>query len=295
MSRSSPSTWKATSCLAEESRKRANYLRLHSTDDRAYLIYPKETTFEQKHAEFYGRLRGSGKVALQLDYEIVSENPDGSRHVETRQGQIDVAIPAEPTGLASLYRQWAQQQNAYLANRLRYYPEDSFSEFVLLQADARYGVAAPQFTLRPVESGKLEIDAYSLYTGGTAIQGALQRSALLSGGRGGDLNVPISNLAPPELASLSYKDLLEEKRTRQKIEPKVAEIARYVPADQYFLQLNSMQSLDDLLDLSSQWGGNLLRLYTVEAQDQQLQQKLEEQLCLRRNILTKLLRRRGLS
>ena len=64
------------------------------------------------------------------------------------------------------------------------------------------------------------------------------------------MNIPISSLAPPELASLPYKDLLEQKRTRDKIEPKVAEIARLVPADQYFLQLNSMQSLDELLDLS---------------------------------------------
>ncbi len=49
-----------------------------------------------------------------------------------------------------------------------------------------------------------------------------------------------------------------------------------------------MQSLDDLLDLSTDWGGSLLRLYTIEAQDQRLQQKLEEQLCLRRDALTKL-------
>ena len=127
--------------LAEEFEK-SNYLRLRSSDERAYLIYPKETTFQQKHAEFYGRLRGQGAVKLQLAYEIVSENPDGSRHVQTRQGEIEVAIPAEPTGLQSVYQQWAQQQNLYLAGLLRYYPEDSFSQYVLLQSKARYGVAA---------------------------------------------------------------------------------------------------------------------------------------------------------
>src|ERR1700747_2540078 len=47
--------------LAEEFEK-SNYLRLHTSDDRAYLIYPKETTFEQKHAEFYGRLRRKGSA-----------------------------------------------------------------------------------------------------------------------------------------------------------------------------------------------------------------------------------------
>ena len=42
--------------LADEFEK-SNYLRLKSSDDRAYLIYPKETRFHQKHAEFFGRLR----------------------------------------------------------------------------------------------------------------------------------------------------------------------------------------------------------------------------------------------
>jgi hypothetical protein len=273
--------------LAEEFEK-SNYLRLRSSDDRAYLIYPKETTFQQKHAEFYGRLRGQGSVKLQLDYEIVSENPDGSRRVQTRQGEIEVPIPAAPTGLPNIYQQWAQQQNLYLAGLLRYYPEDSFSQYVLLQSEARYGVQAGPLPVPPVERANLETDLYQVFTGAAAIQGALQRSTLAGAGRSGDLSVPVSSIIPPELASLPYKDLLETKRTRDKIEPKVAEIARLVPADQYFLQLNSMQSLDDLLDLSAQWGESLLRLFTVEAQDQQLQRKLEEQLCLRRDGLTRL-------
>src|SRR5215475_3887370 len=64
--------------LAEEFEK-SNHLRLRALDRNAYLIYPKETKFAQKHAEFYGRLRGQGKAKLRLSYEIVSENPDGSR------------------------------------------------------------------------------------------------------------------------------------------------------------------------------------------------------------------------
>ena len=43
--------------LAEEF-EQSNFLRLHSDSEQAYLIYPKETKFEKRHAEFYGRLRG---------------------------------------------------------------------------------------------------------------------------------------------------------------------------------------------------------------------------------------------
>jgi hypothetical protein len=171
---------------------------------------------------------------------------------------------------------------------LRYYPDDSFSHYVLLQSEARYGVGPPPLAIRGTEPANLETDLYQVFTGAAAIQEALQRSTLAGPVRGGDLNIPVSGLAPPELASTPYKDLLEQKRARDKIEPKPAEIARLVPADQYFLQLNSMQSLDELLDLSADWGENLLRLFTVHAQDQQLQRKLEEQLCIRRDALTRL-------
>src|SRR5213076_520346 len=80
--------------LAEEFEK-SNYLRLQAQDKNAYLIYPRETKFQQKHAEFHGRLRGQGKAKLRLSYETVSENLDGSRKLDVRQGDIEVAIPSE--------------------------------------------------------------------------------------------------------------------------------------------------------------------------------------------------------
>ena len=82
--------------LAEEFEK-SNYLRLQALDDNAYLIYPKETKFVQKHAEFYGRLRGGKKTRLRLSYEIVSENLDGSRRVDVRHSEIDMSVPQSET------------------------------------------------------------------------------------------------------------------------------------------------------------------------------------------------------
>ena len=49
-----------------------------------------------------------------------------------------------------------------------------------------------------------------------------------------------------------------------------------------------MQSLGSALDLLSQWGDSLFRLYTVQAQDNRLQSKFEDLLCLRRDPLTEL-------
>ena len=64
--------------LAEEFEK-SNYLRLKSLDASAFLIYPRETKFRQKHAEFYGRLRGDGTAKLRLAYETVSESRGRAR------------------------------------------------------------------------------------------------------------------------------------------------------------------------------------------------------------------------
>lgn len=266
--------------LADEFEK-SNYLRLKSTDDRAFLIYPKETRFYQKHAEFFGRLRGEGKVPLQLAYEIVSENPDGTRRVQVRQGAIEVPIPTEETGSDRIFRSWAEQQNLYFANLLKYYPEESFFQYCLLQSRARYGVKPPSIPKRMPDRSTLEAQLYRFSTGSLAIQEALQHATLSAGSTVGDLNRHISSVSPPQLKSLDYEELLKKKRVEEQVEPHVHPTSRLVPEDQYFVHFRSIESLGELLDLADEWGASLLRLATVRAQDSQVRAKLEDQLCLR--------------
>lgn len=273
--------------LADEFEK-SSYLRLQALDRNAHLIYPKETRFHQKHAEFYGRLRGAGKAKLRLSYEIVSENLDGSRRVDVRQGDIEVAIPAEPTGSKNLFQEWARQQNAHFLHLLNYYPDDTFFQYVLLQSRDRYGIAAPSLTRAAADTETLESNLYDALTGSLAIQEMLQRQALSAAPRRGDLSIPINQLHPPALRSADYVRLLEEKRARQNIQPQVQDITGLVPEDQYFLHFHSLAAAGELFDLSTDWGDSLLRLFTLQAQDNRLQEKLEDQLCLRRGPLTKL-------
>lgn len=272
--------------LAEEF-EASNYLRLEPTDEKAYLIYPKEGRFQQKHAEFYGRLRGEGPATLRLSYETVRENLDGSRHVDVNHGEIEVAIPTEDTGPAELYTAWANRQNEYFADLLSYYPGETFFQYCLLQSHDRYGVKRPEaLRIRPPRPD-LETGLYEVFSGSLAIQESLQQQSLRGGGRGGDQNVPISQLSPPALESLDYAALLEEK-AKQEIDPQPQAIARLVPEDRYFLHFRSLAAAGELADLTADWGDNLLRLFTVHARDNHLQQKLEDQLCLERGPLTKL-------
>ncbi|MDA1014346.1 MAG: hypothetical protein O3A00_07820 [Planctomycetota bacterium] len=273
--------------LAEEFEK-SNYLRLESTDNRSYLIYPKETKFRQKHAEFYGRLKGTGKAKVKLSYEIIAENLDGSRKVDVRQAEIEIAIPAEPTGISVIHKDWARKQNEHFANLLRYYPETSFFEYVLLQSRERYGVAPPPLPKSTnAATSRTEAGLYHTFSGGLALQQALQYQTLTSGPNVGDLNIHISKLAAPSLRSHDYPKSLAKKK-EQGVAAKVNSLARLVPADHYLLHFNSMTAANELMELSTQWGESLLRMFTVNAREQNLREKYEFQLCVRRDPITKL-------
>jgi hypothetical protein len=97
------------------------------------------------------------------------------------------------------------------------------------------------------------------------------------------------------LRTLDYEKLLEERQKRGGAKPAVPKIAGLVPEDRYFLHFNTMATAGELLDLTSDWGNNLLRLATVRARDHGLQAKLEEQLAVERGPLTSLFAERVLS
>ncbi len=251
------------------------------------MIYPKETKFHQKHAAFFGRLRGEGRTRLELSYEIVSENLDGSKKVEVHRGIVELGIPGQETGSRTLFLDWARHQNDYFSNILRYYPKETFFQYCLLQSHARYGVVAPTMFVPGPGDAKIEGDLYRVFTGSLALQESLQRQSLRGRSRPGDLNIHISSLRGPELKSLDYRKLLKKKR-EDGVEPELHSLAAFVPDDQYFLYFDSMKVANDLVEMGSEWGDNLLRLLTLHARHNRLDQKLETQLCLRRTPLTKL-------
>lgn len=276
--------------LAEEFEK-SNFLRLRSDDPRAYLIYPQQAKFEQKHAEFFGRLRGEGTVKLRLSYDTVLENLDGSRRVEAKEGTIEVEIPQPPEedlqkaiGSQQIFKDWANQQNLHFARMLRYYPDETFFQYCLLQSQARYGVNPPPIPRQMRSREETETDLYEVFTGSLAIQQSLQRATLSGRQSVGDYNVPIGDLRPPRLKSLDYEQLLKDKREKQ-VEPAVHEITQLIPEDQYLLHFNSLSALDQAIELGSQWGDGLLRLFTIQAQDNRVKERFESQLVIDHDAL----------
>jgi len=133
---------------------------------------------------------GEGAAKLKLSYEIVSENLDGTRRIDVRQSDIEVPVPPRPesgttVGPKSIFTEWAQQQNVYFAELLRYYPEETFYQYCLLQSQARYGVTPPPLPKPAPDRASLETSLYQIVTGSSAIQDSLQRKMLSGGGSQG--------------------------------------------------------------------------------------------------------------
>ena len=217
-----------------------------------------------------------------MSYDTVLENLDGTRRVEAKEGTIEVEIPKpleadeKAIGSSQIFKDWAAQQNLHFARMLRYYPDESFFQYCLLQSKARYGVEPPPIPQEMRSQVETETDLYEVFTGSLAIQQSLQRETLSTRKSVGDYDIPISQLKPPRLRSLDYEELLEEKRDDGEL-PQVHEIAKLVPQDQYMLHFNSLDALDEAIDLATEWGDNLLRLFTVQAQDNRVKEKFEQQ------------------
>ena len=264
--------------LAEEFEK-SNYLRLKGLDANSFLIYPRETRFKQKHAEFYGRVRGNDNAVLQLSYETVSENPDGSRKVNSRQAKIEVTVPAEAHGPEAIYKAWAQSQNRHFADLLEYYPGESFFEYLLLQSRDRYGVTPPDLSKLMPNRDASEEGLYRLFSSGLELQQSLQRNSLRAKSPQGDLTIHISQVPEPKINSLDYEALLEQK-AMDGLMPKPHAVAEFVPEDQYLLQLNSFAGADDLHAAFEQWVEPLTRLLREDARDHHLWEKYQSQLLI---------------
>jgi hypothetical protein len=264
--------------LAEEFEK-SNYIRVKSLSDAAFLIYPHETRFQQRHAEFYGRLRGDEPAKIQISYEVVSENPDGSRRVDIRQAEFTIPVPEKGSGSRAIYTRWAEFQNQHFARLLQYYPNESFFEYLLLQSRQRYDVTPPALATLAPNAEADELGIYHTFSGGLELQRSLQRSVLRSGVQQGDLNVHISRVASPKIKSLNYAELLKS-AAEEGLQPDVEAVAHFIPQDQYLLQFHDWTAASNLRTAVHKWFEPVARMLTMDARDHGLMKKYEQQLLL---------------
>ena len=278
------------SFLAEEF-ERSNDLRIEPLDERVYLTYPKQTRFDNKHAAFYGRLRGEGTARVRVWYETVHENLDGSKKVSVSHGDLEIEIPPKPAGRAEVFLEWARRQNEHFRALLDYYPDDSFLQYVLRQAGSRYGVASPALPRSAAAGAAEAADGLMDAIGGALPMHEQLQRRLFEGARYDPTPVGhVSELIAPRLTKLDFPRLLRERGERGVSSPAPAAMARWIPADQYFLHTTSLAEILDNLETIREWSGGLRRLTTIRARDDHYPQRVERQLILPRAALAELSR-----
>ena len=72
-------------------------------------------------------------------------------------------------------------------------------------------------------------------------------------------------------------------------EPAIEPLARYVPADCFYIRFGSFRNYLWFTDLSDEYGGNLARMVTLEARETNVTERLESQLALKKSILADLI------
>jgi hypothetical protein len=127
--------------------------------------------------------------------------------------------------------------------------------------------------------GKLErrsTGLYELTTGGTALSESLALDRLRGGGERdqGPRMYPVGKIEGVTIAEHPWERMMEGKKPRP--EP----LARWVPADNYYVALRDVAAYVEAADTLQRWGGNVLQPLVLHDRDRELRRRYEDQLCL---------------
>ena len=233
-----------------------------------------------------GLYRGAGTARLELWSLAVS----GS---EARKLQ-DVAIALEkaPKESPELARAWAEAYAKDLAGAViaagSRGGDLGFHLHTIERLKARFGAdlgilgslgEGEEWTGRTRPS----VDLFSVTTGAAAIEESLQLELLRGTPQdSGEPVVPLAELKEPTVRSHPFEEMLRGR------EPKLFDIARVVPHDQWYAHLSAISAGTRLSDLLDQWGTSFLQAVDVSSRDRKLKEKLLGQLALDLSVLTRL-------
>jgi hypothetical protein len=207
-----------------------------------------------------------------------------------------VAVPAQASqrksdralAAADLEALWAVAQAEQFAVLESLAPDLSFYSFAREATARKYGVpnrSLPGGWMQPVSRELVDRQLYETTTGAAALTESLQRQRMLNPGSRdtGARTVSVKSVPGIDIAEHPWQELIGKQK------PAIEPLARFVPADNYYLHFTHIQKLIELGDLLDQWGTNLLRAYEINSRDLRLQQRYEKQLCLRSSTLGRLL------
>ena len=234
---------------------------LRPGDAAVYLVWPdpaevpagKDAT--RWETAFVGRFQGSGSHPMHLT--VVA--PDGRR----TERDLAVNLPDGDMARPSVLAAWAEA-GARAVSGPTGDATDPFLSFLRWSWSSRSRERPPG---RPARQSFLPAreppDLLSVSTGLYAVQESLQLAALSSPGLRdrAQPDVPVSSLLGPLIKSHPYKDMLRGKK------PVADDLARFVPADRWYLRVAGLAKLANLARTADDWLTHFARTTTDASVD----------------------------
>ncbi len=205
----------------------------------------------------------------------------------------DYRAVAQPAQMVDLPPETWSTERA--VEHLRWYPRDSFMQYVLLQLAAREGKTdevsplISRFRFRDPWGRQRRVDLFAVFSGALAVQESMQLEVLGNRTRRDTADppveqgspVPLEQLRGPKIKSHPWKRMLGDRK------PRVSNLARCVPHDFYFVRFRSVDKLLTVLEEIDRWGRHLMSQVAQQAYSYESSQRAMEQLALPVNPLAR--------
>lgn len=125
---------------------------------------------------------------------------------------------------------------------------------------------------------------YDLATGAHAIQESLQLDRMLR-------DVPTTEPRTIDVSSLAGVGVpaMPFDQMRKGREPRFSALAKLVPGDQWYLHFETLAKLQELADLTQQWGSMVVQSPDVGSGNRGLRERIQRQICLPATLLSRVL------
>lgn len=250
------------------------------------LIYPTNAPEKKEEESALARVlrqRGSWKevpVKLNLNNADRLKVPDAGfrRTPNTKDTRLEEN---------DLEGRWARAQAAQFAVLEALTQDFGFYAFARETTARKYSVSAPSPINPwggPPDQQFLTQRLYSLTTGAEAIAESLALNRMRNRDNfrdKGPRTIPISKVQGIDIAEHPWEKMMAGKK------PEAEPLARLTPHDNYYLHFKTFARFIEMNDLLDQWGTTLIRAVEVNSRDFRLKQKLEQQLCIKADLVVR--------
>jgi hypothetical protein len=199
-----------------------------------------------------------------------------------------LGIPTAPAELGALRKGFRRARLLHAGRLLQRFPDapvlHAWAAALRHEAGGAGARRHAGTALEQAPPGRPEVDLYTAFTGALAIQETLQLEAGPEAGASDEAReVPVEELAPPELEELPFDQL------RAGREPRLHPMDRVVPSDLLYVHFSDFAAMRRVVETLDEWGTDLLHFVSARGRDARVVPRYQARLGLRVTALGELL------